>query len=249
VRAGIQRVLAVGGDGTLHELVNALAHTAVALGVLPCGTGNDFARSQGLMGPLPRLLQRLAHGQRESVDLGQVEDTYYLNVAGVGFDAEVARCINARARKPEGALPYLGEAIRLAFHYEPPLLEVRFDSSAPMPRERLLLVAVGNASAYGGGMRICPQARVNDGLLDVMLAGDIRRWAILTLLPRVFMGRHVGDPRIRMIRARAVSVTGPAGVVLHADGEIVGGLPAHFRVHPGALTLWRPSGARPHRAD
>lgn len=238
---GVLRILAVGGDGTLHELVNALAHTPVALGVLPCGTGNDFARTQGLMGPLSRLLPRLASGRVRRVDLGQVERTYYLNVAGVGFDAEIARRINARPHKAEGTLSYLTEAVRLAFRYEPPLLGLRLEDGSDLAPERLLLVAVGNASAYGGGMRICPDARVDDGLLDAMLAGDIRRWSTLGLLPRVFLGRHVGDPRIRVVRIRSLRVSGPPGVALHADGEIVGGLPATFRVHPAALRLWCPA--------
>lgn len=238
--AGVRRILAVGGDGTLHELVNGLAHTPVALGVLPSGTGNDFARSQGFFGPLPKLLEGLARGAYRPIDLGQAGSTYYLNVAGVGFDAEVARRVNAMAHKAQGTIAYLGEAVRGAFRFEPPPLELRFDGGEVVGPERLLLVAVGNAPAYGGGMRICPQARVDDGLLDVLLVGDIRRWATLALLPRVFLGRHLGHPRIRLVRTSSVTVTGPPGIALHADGEIVGDLPTTFRVHPGALTLWAP---------
>lgn len=238
--AGVRRILAVGGDGTLHELVNALAHTPVALGVLPSGTGNDFARSQGFLGPLPQLLERLAQGVHRPVDLGQAGDTYYLNVAGVGFDADVAKRVNALPRKGHGTLPYLGEAVRGAFRFDPPSLELHFDSGDVVGPERLLLVAVGNAPAYGGGMRICPEARVDDGLLDVLVVGDIRGWGTLALLPRVFLGRHLGHPRIRLFRARRVTVAGPASVTLHADGEVAGGLPVTFQVHPAALTLWAP---------
>jgi YegS/Rv2252/BmrU family lipid kinase len=249
VSAGVERILAVGGDGTLHELVNALASTRVALGIIPAGTGNDFARSLRLPRSEAALLRGLAQGSERRVDLGQVLGVFYLNVAGVGFDADIARIVNAQTVKPRGTIPYLLTAVRHAFVYVPPALALRLDqepTGVPAPR---LLVAVGNASAYGGGMQICPGAVLDDGVLDVLIAGDLRRWATLALLPKVFLGRHLGHPAVRLVRAQEVAVTGPAGVAVHADGEIVGALPATFRVCPAALSLWMPHAPDRSRAS
>ena len=241
VADGWQRILAVGGDGTLHELANGLANTRVALAALPCGTGNDFARSVGLAQPPRRLLQGLALGARRAVDLGQVQGRYYLNVAGVGVDAEVARLVNAMPRKGGGTVPYLLTAIREAFHYTCPELTIQVDDQPAQLPAPQLMVAVGNASAYGGGMRICPGAAVDDGLLDVLSVGNLRGWATLALLPKVFVGRHTGHPAVRYGRAATVRVTGPAEVALHADGELLAGLPATFTICPRALQLWVPA--------
>ena len=237
---GITRVLAVGGDGTLHELVNGLAGSAVALGVLPVGTGNDFARASGFMMPAAALIAGLAGCHRRRVDLGRVAGRYYINVAGVGFDAHVAATVNAMASKRGGTLPYVGTALREAFRYRPPLLDVWADGAQIVRHSPCLLVAVGNTSAYGGGMRICPGARFDDGELDALLVGDVFGWQTVGLLPRVFVGRHLGHPGVRLQRARRVRIEGPAHIQLHADGEVVGGLPAEFEVAPAALTLWTP---------
>ncbi len=244
--AGYARLLAVGGDGTLHEIVNGCAEADVAVGLLPLGTGNDFARSAGLHRPAAELLPGLAAGQVRRVDLGRVHDQYYLNVAGVGFDAEVARIANATSKRQGGALFYLLTAVREAFRYEPALLAVAVDAPLIAAPSRRLMVAVGNAAAYGGGMRICPRAVIDDGLLDVMTVAGLRGVAILALLPRVFVGGHLGRAGVGYQQAKEVRIEGPSGVAVHADGELVGGLPATFTIHPGALRLWTPA-ATPRR--
>ncbi len=241
--AGYTRLLSVGGDGTLHEIVNGCGSCEVAVGVLPLGTGNDFARSAGLRRPAAQLLPALAAGDVRRVDLGRVHDQYYLNIAGVGFDAEVARIANATAKRHGGALFYLITAVREAFRYEPAILKVALDAQEPPAPSRRLMVAIGNAAAYGGGMRICPRAELDDGLLDVMTVGDLRGGRILGILPLAFLGRHVGRPGVDYQQAKEVRIEGPAGVAVHADGELVGGLPATFTIDPGALRLWAPADA------
>jgi len=239
--AGIDRILSVGGDGTLHEVVNGVAGTNVAVGVLPLGTGNDFARCTGLYRPLPQLIEALARGGTRRIDLGRVHGRFYINIAGVGFDAEVARQVNATAAKASGTVPYLLTAMRLAFRYVPPVLQFALDDAGLSRPERHLLIAVGNTQAYGGGMRVCPRAEVDDGLLDVLAVGDVRGWSTLGLLPKVFLGAHLSHPAVQYSKARGVQVVGPADVALHADGELLGGLPATFSVAPQALSLWSPA--------
>jgi len=242
---GVRRLLAVGGDGTLHAVVNGLAGSSVAVAPLPLGTGNDFARAAGLWRPIPELLAALADGAPRPVDLGSVHGRYFLNVAGVGFDARVAEIVNAMAQKPRGTLPYLLTAVRTAWTYLPPVLTLAFDDGPPAGPARQLLVAVANSPGYGGGMRICPPARIDDGVFHVLTVGDLRRWAILRLLPRVFSGRHLADPRIAARPAVRLTIEGPSEVAVHADGEVVGGLPARFAVHPGHLLLWAPRASAP----
>lgn len=239
-RAGVSRLLAIGGDGTLHEVANGAAGTGLAVAVLPFGTGNDFARTAGFFVRPERLLAALAPGRCRRVDLGEVHGRLYINVAGVGFDAEVARIVNALARKAGGTLPYLTTAVRLAFTYRPPALAVALDGVTLEPGPRLL-VAIGNAAAYGGGMQICPGARVDDGALDALIVGPVHGWSTLGLLPKVFRGRHLADARVSLRRAGRIEIQGPADTAVHADGEIVGCLPATFSVRPQALTLWTPA--------
>ena len=238
--AGMQRVLSVGGDGTLHEVVNGIQDRPVAVGVLPLGTGNDFVRSIGLPRSPEVLLRGLARGGVRRIDVGQVHGERYVNIAGVGFDAEVARRVNAMRTKASGTVPYLLTAVDEAFRYQAPALSLARDGAAPDPDCPFLMVAVGNTSTYGGGMRVCPQAVVDDGLLDVLVVRPLQGWALLSLLARVFLGKHLGSPSVSSGYVRSLTITGPRDTPLHADGELLPGLPATFTVHPRGLSLWSP---------
>jgi diacylglycerol kinase (ATP) len=235
---GFTHLLAVGGDGTAHEVVNGIQRPDVALGIVPCGTGNDFARSAALPFRPEAAVAGLERDRRRPVDLGLCGSRRFLNVAGAGFDAEVARLVNAGPRRSRGALPYVATAVSLAFRYGSD--ELTLDLDGERWKQSCLLVAVGNAKAYGGGMRICPRASLDDGLLDVCIVGGITAGHTLALLPRVFLGRHVRDRAVAYRTARAVAIAGPARVAVHADGEVVGGLPASFSVDVAACQLWLP---------
>jgi diacylglycerol kinase (ATP) len=235
---GFTHLLAVGGDGTLHEVINGIDRPGVALAVVPAGTANDFARSARIPFRPEAAVRGLGHDRRRTIDVGTVHGRRYLNVAGAGFDAEVARLINAGPRRARGALPYVATAVALAFRYRAAELELDLDGRRL--RRRCLLVAVGNAAAYGGGMRICPDAVLDDGLLDVCIVGELAPAKILAILPTVFFARHVRHPAVEYVRARAVTITGPGACAVHADGEVSGTLPAHFRLEAGACSLWVP---------
>ncbi len=157
----------------------------------------------------------------------------------MGFDAAVAQAINAAPRRGRGAGPYVGAVLRQAFAFAPADVTLEVDGQ-PVRAGPHLLVDVANAPAYGGGMRVCPPARIDDGLLHVFAVGDVRRWGTVAMLGRVLTGRHTRDRRVAILPARRVRVEGPAGVPLFADGEVLGGLPAEFAVRPGALRLWSP---------
>lgn len=246
--SGYARVVAVGGDGTVNEVVNGLLRSPgpPPLGVVPVGTGNDFARTLGLPKSTADALElALAGTSTRSVDAGRCGERYFLNVAGLGYDARVAA---TAARLPGalriGPLPFVTAAlIELLRHTSYPL-EISLDGRTL--HRRSLMVAIANGQYYAGGMMIAPGASLEDGLLDVCIAGDVGRLEVLGLLPQVFSGGHVRHPKVEMYRARSVRVEGPSGVLVEVDGEVTGTLPAELSVRPAALNVVVPdSGSTP----
>lgn len=241
---GASAVVAVGGDGTLHEVVNGLIglDRPPAVGVIPCGTGNDFARSAGLPRTPLRALEVCKAGYTRRIDVGRANGRAFINVAGFGFDAAVAKEAAARTGGgPTGAIPYLLAVFRLVGTYRPTEVTITVDGRAF--RTPVLFGAVGNGSTYGGGMKICPQAAVDDGFFELCLAHDLRPGETLANLARVFFGTHIAHPKCTYRRAQRVDVEGPPEVPLHADGQILGHLPARFELLPRAIPFLFPQGA------
>lgn len=247
--AGASTLVAVGGDGTVHEVVNGLLGGDVGrspalgqprerlpeLAVVPAGTGNDFARTLGIPRAADRALPVLADGRSRRVDVGRVGRRYFVNIAGVGFDAEVAADVNRRPKRLPGFLPYVLGVFRILARYQPTPVRFRLDGVAHAGP--ILLLAVGNARFYGGGMMLCPDASVDDGVFDVCVGGDVGKLETLRLLVKVFKGAHVGHPRVTMYRARTVEVESATPLYVHADGEVIGQVPVAFTCLPGALAV------------
>jgi len=241
-RSGADVVLAVGGDGTANEVSNGLARCgalgSVALGVVPLGTANDFAACLGMPLDAGRAVEVLLSGRRRRVDLGRVNNRWFVNVAGVGFDAEVARWVNLRRRWVRGTTMYVAGIFRTLVRYRPTEVDVWLDG-VPWSA-RAFLVAVGNAPAYAGGVRMCPDARPDDGELEVVRIGDIRKLEAFRMLLLLYRGAHLGHPKVARAAAREVVVDASIPLAVHADGEPVGTTPARFRVQPGALEVLAP---------
>ncbi|MBE3590961.1 MAG: diacylglycerol kinase family lipid kinase [Firmicutes bacterium] len=238
VQAGVRTVVAVGGDGTVHEVVNGLAQTDAVLGILPFGTGNDFARALGIPLHAGGAVAVLRGGAPRVVDLGRVHGHFYVQVAGTGFDAVVAKRVNESGRAGKGALPYVLSILSTLFTYRNADLRLAAERRL---QGRALLLAVGNTSFYAGGMKVCPGADPADGRLDWCWVGDLSKLETLSALPRVFGGSHVRLPKVATGRAPAVEVEGPADLPVHADGEYVGTLPARFECVPRALRVIAPA--------
>lgn len=248
VEKGYDVVAACGGDGTLHETVNGLARAGAAAGphallLLPAGTGNDFARSLGLPLDPVRVAQAMARSRTVNVDLGQAGQSFFVNVAGVGFDAEVAAEVNRGGKIVGGTLPYIWAVMKKLATYRNAPLEIHLNQE--VRRRRALLVAVGIASYYGGGLQILPEADLQDGYLDIIVGGDLGKLATLGLLPRLFSGSHVHHPLVEMGRAAQVRIEGPDHLHVHADGEVIGRLPVEFACIPAGLRLILPESASP----
>jgi diacylglycerol kinase (ATP) len=240
VAARGEDVLAVlGGDGTANLAAQAVAGTATALAVLPSGTGNDLAAALGIPGdPLDaarHVTEALRSGQRRRIDLGRLTgEACFTTVLCTGFDAAVSERANAM-RWPAGPRRYdLAVLAELATLTPRP---VRVRAGQTEVEREAILVAVGNGSSYGGGLRICPDAILTDGLLDVIVIAAASRRRLLRVFPRLRVGGHVHEPEVTVLRGASVHIDGEHRWPVYADGEPRGTLPVTVRCEPGALTV------------
>ena len=233
VAQGADALVAVGGDGMAHLALQAVAGTPTGLGLVPTGTGNDLARALGLpLGDPARSAQLLLTATPRQVDAVRCGDLWWACVLGTGFDAATNDRAN-RMRFPRGRRRYDVAVVAELVSYRPKRFLLVLDG---VPRQvDAMLVAVGNAPSYGGGMRVCPDARLDDGLLDVVVIGEMTRRRFLRLFPSVFRGGHLAAPEVWTGRAREVRIEGDASV--YADGEALDRLPLTTTVVPGALRV------------
>ncbi|MER7166409.1 diacylglycerol kinase family protein [Micromonospora sp. NPDC000207] len=242
VTAGAGAVVAVGGDGTVHRAVQAVAGAGVPFGMVPAGTGNDLAADLGVPAD-PRaaadaVVAALRAGRTRPVDLARMTcpdgaGRWFATVLAAGFDAIVSERAN-RMRFPSGPRRYdlaiLAELARL----RPRRYTLRLDGV--QQRVEAVLVAVGNGTSYGGGMRICPHADLTDGLLDVVVGGRFDRRTLLRVKPRLYRGTHVEHQLVHTYRARTVELAAE-GITTYVDGERALDLPVTVTAVPGALRL------------
>ncbi len=235
-------VIAVGGDGTAHEVANGLLRgdRQGVLGLIPNGTGSDFARALGVPRDPLAAAQALLTARPRRVDVGEVNGRYFLTIAGAGFDGEVARLVNTWPKVFSGTVMYVLGILRMLVTFRPVDVEIALDGASH--RERLFLIAVGNTAWNAGGMWTVPAARADDGLLHTVIAGPLTRLETLVVLPRVFSGRHLEHPKVRQLHAHEIRVTSARPLAIQADGESIGTLPAVFTVRPQALTVLAPPG-------
>lgn len=226
-------VVAGGGDGTLNEVVNGLCLEAgdgptLPLGILPLGSGNDFASVLGIPRDPHGMLDVLLAGKEREVDVARVEcpdmlgptapQRFFINNSGLGFEAQV-NLESRRVQRLRGFLIYLVGVFRALLRYRQPFLRVRWDGQERA--ERMLLVTIGNGRRAGGGFWLTPFAEIDDGLLDLGMAKALSRLQILRLLPKAMNGRHVEDPAFTMVRCREVEIESDIPVPMHTDGEAV----------------------------
>ncbi|MFO7152004.1 MAG: diacylglycerol kinase family lipid kinase [Bacillota bacterium] len=235
VRAGYDKVVAIGGDGTIREVVQALAHTEACLGVIPAGTGNDFGRSLGIP-PEPRgALEIIKGGYVRRVDLLRSGQNFFANVVGAGLDAEVVDAVNRGPKVMTGTITYVVQLLRVLAGYS--TSEVTLEIDGRTVKRKAWLVAVSNARFFGGGMMICPDALVDDGLLDVCIVNEISKAELLRFLPTVFSGKHKSHPAFEVLKGKRVRMEFAPPAKVQADGDIIDFTPMEFSVEPGALRV------------
>jgi len=237
--AGAREVVVAGGDGTPHHAVQELAGSETALAILPVGTGDDNARTLGIPLRDPAGAARaLAEGVRRRVDLAEVTaadgtQRYFLGVLSAGFDSFVNERAN-RMTWPKGKARYVVAIAGELRTFRPVEYTAILDGREI--REGAMLVAVGNGVSYGGGMKVCPGAVPDDGLLDVTWLHAVSTPTFIRVFPSVFSGTHVNKPFVSTYRAREIELSAP-GQLAYADGERVGPLPISIRLRPGVLSV------------
>ncbi|MEV6309235.1 YegS/Rv2252/BmrU family lipid kinase [Streptomyces sp. NPDC051840] len=241
VAGGTGALIAVGGDGMMSLALQAVAGTTTPLGAVAVGTGNDFARALGLPLRDPAAAGRLAagilkDGTARAIDLGRAGERWFGSVLASGFDSRVNDRGN-RMRLP-GRFKYDLAILAELAAFRPIPYRVRLDGG-PVAEIEATLIAVGNGSTYGGGMRICAGAVMDDGLFDVTVVGDCGRATLLKVFPKVYRGTHLDHPKVTVHRVSSIELAA-ADVTAYADGEPLGALPLTATCVPGAVRVLAP---------
>ncbi len=221
---GYDVVAAAGGDGTTHEVVNGLLAAqpqgvAGTLALLPIGSGNDFAHMMGVLGKdVATACRRLADGQTRVVDVARLDDRYFANGVGIGFDAMVS-IQSRRVRFVAGMARYFIAVLKTIFvYYKPLTVTIEYDDHTIT--ESVMMVTIGNGRRHGGGFYVTPLAEADDGLLDLCITRETPRLHVFRLIPHYIKGTHLSLPIVTNTRVRCLTVTSDDELPVHVDGEI-----------------------------
>jgi len=246
IASGKRLLIALGGDGTFQGLVNAAYGADVVVGVLPGGGGNDFAAGLRLPEDTVAAAETILRGQPRWVDLARARTAdgrvrLYLGGGGLGIDAEAARYANGAFRHLPGRSRYVASALRALWGYRPIGVKIEFPGRELAPIEaKSLLVAVLNTPTYGSGIRLAPEARLDDGWLDVVVVENFGLFKIIALLPRLLRSGELRTPRVKRVRVQSVRLTTDRPCLFHGDGEILGPTPVEIEVLPQAVRVLTP---------
>jgi diacylglycerol kinase (ATP) len=242
--SGVERVIAAGGDGTVHCVLNGIAGSHAALGIIPCGSGNDLAVNLGIPHDVRAAAQLAFTGPITNIDMCRIECArgvrHFGCIASFGLDSHANRVANLHTGPFRGTSLYIWSMLRALVEFTP--VEVQVSHDAGQYRGEILLMVAANAASYGGGMRIAPAAALADGLLDFVAVRRMSRAKLLWCFPEVFSGKHVSREEVTCVRSREVRVNAKRPLQIFADGEFVGETPARVSVLPAALRVVAPEG-------
>ena len=239
-------LLAMGGDGTFQALANAAFGTDTLLGILPAGGGNDLAAALGLPKNPVHAAEELLRGHSRPVDLIRVRASngqarLYVGGGGIGLDAEAARYASGIFRRVPGRLRYVLSGLWVLRGYAAPLVRAEFPGdAAPTVEGKTLLAAVLNTPTYGAGLRLAPDALVDDGMLDVVFVGDLSVLEVLKLMPRLLYNGELRSPLVSRVRAASLRLISDPPCEFHGDGEILGMTPVEIEIVPAAVQVLAP---------
>ncbi len=243
-----ETIIAVGGDGTVNEVANGLVGSNVLLGAIPAGTGNDITSALGIPMETVAACHLLKKGKTRKVDMGLVtgrnRKRYFIGVSGIGFDAEVTKKANETSKRyMTGTLPYAISIFLVLSKYSPIQFKIKIGNYNAIPFEAMM-VSVGNGPMYGGHMKICPEARLDDGLFDLVIVGNVPRFHFIRLFPHVYEGKHIRHHSVALKRFKSFELSGDRTTLVQVDGELLGYLPMKFKTIPAALNVI--TGASPY---
>ena len=232
----IEGVVAVGGDGLVHLVLQLVVPRNIAFSAIPAGTGNDFVRALGWgLDEIKIQLNTVVSTPPAAIDLGLVDSEWFGAVLSTGFDSVVNEKAN-KMKWPKGPMKYnLAIAMELP-KFKPLNYTIELDNQ--VIETEAMLIAVGNGGSYGGGMKVCPDAVMSDGLFDVMVLRPVSKVEFVRVFPTVFSGKHINHKQVDIYRTKRVSLHAPA--VAYADGERIGGLPVRAECIAGAGLSWTP---------
>ena len=227
-------VIAVGGDGLLHIILQKVVPAQIPFTIIPAGTGNDFVRTLGWdLENVDQQLERVTTTPPTSIDLGLVDGEWFGAILSTGFDSVVNEKANTM-QWPKGPMKYNAAiAIELP-RFKPRHYEITLDDRTISTEA--MLIAVSNGRSYGGGMLVCPNASITDGNFDVMVLHPVSKIEFLKVFPKVFAGTHVTHPAVEILRSKTVKIESKA--VAYADGERIGQLPVTAECISGAVQTW-----------
>ena len=244
---GYDRVVAVGGDGTINEVANGIITSNgtqdISLGIISTGTGSDFIRSVGIPHDYVAACSRIHNGRSFPVDVGVVEyhrddkpmQRYFINTAGIGFDAAVISVTEKTSKKMGGTIPYLLGVLRTLISYRNKPVTITMGDN--QETKRVVSVMVANGRYAGGGMKFAPTAQLDDGLLDMLIISDMGKLELLKAFPTVYKGTHLNHPKVKLMQTNYVSVNSADKIPVYADGELLGEGPVVFRLIPSVLKI------------
>jgi diacylglycerol kinase (ATP) len=251
VQKGYELVVSVGGDGTIHEVVNGLyaagGTTDVAVGIINTGTGADYIRTIGVPRRYKEACECLLSDNRRTVDLGVIEyrnggqakKRLFVNFAGLGFDAEVVRATTEKFKAMGDVPSYLMGLFSTLFSYQNRDVSIEVDGE--LGERKICTVLLNNGRYVGGGMLSAPNADPGDGFFDLVIIDDIGKPDLILSLPRIYKGTHLTHPKVTLMRARKVEIKPAVRMAVQADGELLGEAPARFSIMPAALKVVIPS--------
>ena len=248
VEGGAKLIVAVGGDGTLNEVVNGIAGRGVELATIPLGTGMDFGRTYGVPTKFEDAVRVALEGDVRTIDAGHVAyrtwagdaaERYFANVSSVGMSGAVAQRANGMSKALGGKATFFYALTRVFLEWQNTEVTVTLDDAERHGRMHDVIVA--NGVWHGGGMKLAPDAAPDDGQFDVVLIGDVSKVDFLTTAPKIYKGRHVHHPKVEVLRSKRVVVDAPVPLPIELEGEQVGTTPATFEIRPGVLRVRVPS--------
>lgn len=245
---GYKTIAVHGGDGTINEIINGLltnTRNGTSLALLPNGTGADLVRTLGIPHALPKAARQSLQGLAKPVDIGLVQfidlggkpaERFFVNVADVGFGGDLVRFVNSHSKWLGGKLSFLQGLLVTLFRYRNKEIQIAINDEKPFDI-RASSIVVANGQYFGGGMWVAPEARLTDGLFEVVIVGDVSKMDVLANIRRLYQGTLAEHPKVMTSKAKTVALTSPEEVFIDLDGELVGRLPARFRILPLKLSV------------
>ena len=222
IQEGFERIVSVGGDGTVNEIINGVAGSNVQIGILPFGTGNDLALALRLSTDYMHIVKMLESPTIKLIDIVKINERFYINAAGLGIDGQVVQNINQHPMINRlGKIGYIVSALQSVLQFRPDKLLVTIDGHDSV-LSNVWILAITNGPYFGGGMKVCPKADLSDGWLDLCIVQNLSKWQFFRLFPLVFSGQHVRKEQyVTTLRAKKVHIDIPNHLIMQSDGEIM----------------------------